>query len=92
MSAPLDEAFTELSAMIDDMLRFRSPIVDSDAGVRSMITAYEIETPIELDVVVDVDGAVRLGSIPPLYRVDTSFRPSFHSVRFRAELNEEAGE
>jgi len=33
-------------------------------------------------------GSLRVGSTPPLYTVDTSIRPSFHSLRLTAHLRE----
>lgn len=80
----IDEAFLPFRQVIERMLAFREEIVDEDAGVRSYIYQYDIELPVELDVVRDESGALRIGSTPPLYYVDTTFRPSFHSVRFTA--------
>jgi hypothetical protein len=86
----MDEAFIGLHTLVEALLDFDEQLVDENAGVRSAITAYEIETPIELDISRATNGAVRIGSTPPLYRVDTSIRPSFHTVRFRAELDDVA--
>jgi hypothetical protein len=36
----------------------------------------------------DEDGKLRIGSTPPIYYVDTSFRPSYHRISFKAELSE----
>ena len=80
----MDEAFRPIPDVIVAMLTFE-PLVDDDAGVRTYVDRCEIESPVELDVVVGPDG-VNLGSTPPLYYVDTSFRPSYHRLRFTAEL------
>lgn len=85
----MDDAFLPLHRMIAEMGSFPAEILDEEAGVRSHIHTFEIETPIELDVFRDDDGALRIGSTPPLYRVDTSFLPSFHNVRFTAKLSSE---
>jgi len=84
----MDEAFLALQAMVADLLAFDDELLDDEAGVRSMITAYEIDTPIELDITRALDGQLRIGTVPPLYRVETSILPSFHAIRIRAELDE----
>jgi hypothetical protein len=83
----IDEAFMPFQQIIERMLAFGGEIVDDEAGVRSYIYKCEIESPVELDVVRDEQGALRIGSTPPLYYVDTSFRPSFHRLKFTADVN-----
>jgi len=86
----IDEAFMPFHQIIERMLAFGGEIVDEEAGVRSYIYKYEIESPVELDVVKDEQGAGQIGSTPPLYYVDTSFRPSFHRLRFKAHLTQDS--
>ena len=86
----IDDQFLPLHRMIAEMASFPPEIVDQEAGVRSYIHLFEIETPIELDVFRDDEGNLRVGSAPPLYRVDTTFRPWFHNIRFKAHLLSEA--
>jgi hypothetical protein len=83
----MDEAFLPLQQMLEELASFTGAIEDPEAGVRSYIHAFEIESPIELDVFRDAGGALRIGSVPPLYRVDTSFRPSYHRLRLAAALS-----
>jgi hypothetical protein len=80
----MDPAFLAFSDALAEMLDFRGEIVDEEAGVRSHITQCTIELPIELDVSRDDSGALVLGSAPPLYYVDTSYRPSYHRIRVTA--------
>jgi hypothetical protein len=83
----MDEAFMPLHAILDGMLaQLGEELVDEQAGVRSHIVECSIETPVELDLVRDDTGALRLGATPPLYRVETSFQPSFHRISFTATL------
>lgn len=86
----MDDAFLPLHQMIAEMASFPPEIASEEAGVRSYIDLVEIETPIELDVFRDHDGTLRIGSIPPLYRIDTTFHPWFHNIRFTAQLLSEA--
>jgi hypothetical protein len=84
----IDEAFMPFEEIVARMMAFSGEIVDDDAGVRSYIYRCEIESPVELDVVRDEDGTLQIGSTPPLYYVDTSFRPAYHKLRFKAEISE----
>jgi hypothetical protein len=85
----MDEAFLPLGEVLRNLLSFAGEVRDDDAGVRTHVTRCEIETPVELDVSWDADGRLRVGSVPPLYYVDTTFRPSFHRVRFTATADRE---
>ena len=60
-------------------------------GVHSYIYEFGIEMPVELQVLVDEWGNVQLGSTPPLYDVDTTFKPSYHQIRFTAVKYEPHG-
>jgi len=73
--------------IIRRMLAFDGEFVDEEAGVHTYVYECEIESPVELDVTRDESGALRIGSTPPLYYVDTSLRPSFHRLRFTADIN-----
>jgi hypothetical protein len=84
----IDESFMPFQQIIERMLAFGGEIVDDERGVRSYIYECEIESPVELDVVRDEQGTLHIGSTPPLYYVDTSIRPSFHRLRFTAQLSE----
>lgn len=84
----IDEAFMPFQQILERLLAFGGEIVDEEQGVRSYIYACEIDSPVELNVIKDEDGKLQIGSTPPLYYVDTSFRPSFHRLRFTAELSE----
>jgi hypothetical protein len=82
----VDEAFHALDGILAGMAPAQAEFVDDDAGVRSYIHRFEIESPVELDVSRDADGVLRIGSTPPLYYVNTSLRPAYHRLRFHAEL------
>jgi hypothetical protein len=84
----MDQAFLSFSDALAQMFDFQGEIVDEEAGVRSHITGCTIELPIELDVSRDESGALVLGSAPPLYYVDTSYRPSYHRIRVMATRTE----
>ena len=85
----MDEAFSPVYAILAGMAPTEAEFRDDDAGVRSYIRRFAIESPVELDVSWDEDGRLRIGSTPPLYYVNTSLRPAYHRMRFRAELTDE---
>lgn len=84
----MDEAYLPFAGIVERMLAFRGEI--NAAGMRSRIYECEIEMPVELWVGRDDEGALAIGSTPPLYRVATSFLPSFHRVRVLARLTEDS--
>ena len=87
----MDEAFLPLSELLPGLLPSLPDLYDADAGVRSRVTGLDIETPVELDIGVDANGAVRIGGTPPIYHLETSTLPAFHAIRFVAVRGEEAG-
>jgi hypothetical protein len=64
---------------------------DPEKSVHSYIYEYDIEMPVELEVFVDEAGGVHINSAPPLYYVDTTFRPSYHAIRFTAMKSDSHG-
>ena len=84
----MDEAFLPFSQILEKMLSFNGELIDEQEGIHFHIYACEIESPVELDIYQDEQGEVHIGSTPPLYYVDTSFRPSFHKLKFTAERSE----
>jgi hypothetical protein len=80
----MDEAFLPFNEMIDKMVAIEGEFYTDDKGIHSYIYEFEVMTPIELDILTDENGKVTVGIIPPLYRVETTFRPSFHSITFTA--------
>ena len=81
----MDEAFVPLHEMVLGMAA-TGDIRSDEHGIHMYVERLEIESPIELNLTVDPGGNVEIGSVPPLYRVDTSVLPSFHQIRFTAEL------
>lgn len=82
----MDEAFIPFHQLVENMTSIEGEMYDEKMGVRSYIFEFEIDTPVELDILTDEDGIVQIGTVPPLYRVETSFRPSYHRIKFNAEI------
>lgn len=80
----MDEAFLPLHELLPALIPNLPDIIDTDAGVRTRPTGYEVITPVELTISVRADGSVQLGGAPPLYHVATSTLPVFHALRIVA--------
>ena len=77
------------SSIIERMMAFGGEFIDTETGVRSYITACEIDSPVEIDITRDAEGRLRIGTTPPIYCLMTSVAPSFHRLQFAAELSGE---
>jgi hypothetical protein len=84
-SLQIDEAMMTIEEMVNELLEPIETIVDDDNGVSMGIEKIEIDMPVQLDVVVDENGKVQIGTTPPLYKIETSFMPVFHQLRFSFE-------
>lgn len=81
----MDAAFLRLRTALLELLQpFEADMSDADAGVRLTLTECEIETPLELSVAKNAEGKLAVGVSPPMYHVDTTFKPSYHRVRLTA--------
>lgn len=83
----MDEAFIPLHQMILGMAA-GGDLRSEPHGVHMFIHRFSVETPIELDLSTAADGTLAIGSVPPLYRQNTTLRPSYHQIRFTAELSD----
>ena len=80
----MDEAFVPLSRLLEALFVIDAEFRDEAAGVHTYVTACEVESPIEVDMSREA-GALRLGSTPPLYPLQTTFAPAMHRVRMVIE-------
>ncbi len=94
----MDEAFIPLHRLVPALLPVLPDLVDEEAGTRSYVTAYEVSTPIELDITrrddlpgSDADPSVEIGSVPPLYHLETSLPPVLHQLRLLAVREQSEG-
>jgi hypothetical protein len=83
----MDEAFIPLHQMILGMAA-SGDLRSEEHSIHMYIRRFSVESPIELDLSVRADGSLAIGSVPPLYRENTTFRPSFHQISFSAELSD----
>jgi hypothetical protein len=85
----IDEALLPFNEHIHDMLSIEGEAYDEEKGIRMQINEVGIESPLQLDIIVDDDGKVTLGSSPPLYYFETGVMPVFHRLTIRAVIDHE---
>lgn len=85
----MDEAFRPLPELLPELLPLAEPISTADGTIRTVITGCTVQTPVELDLTV-TGGSVVIGGAPPLYHLETSETPVFHSLRLVVESAEAA--
>jgi hypothetical protein len=81
----IDEAFLQLQHIVEKLTDLDGEFYDDSEMIHMYINEFEIESPVEFDILVDENGKVQIGTTPPLYRVDTTIRPSFHRIWLKAE-------
>jgi hypothetical protein len=84
----IDKAFLSFHEALLRFAAIGTELYNEDRSIHSYIYRFDIDSPVELDIVRDENGKLQIGSTPPLYDVATSIRPSIHSIRFTAELTD----
>ena len=75
----VDEAMMSLSGMLEDLI---APIQNNE------LTRVELDMPVQIQILTDAEGKTSFGITPPLYKIETSFNPVYHQVRFTCEIDE----
>lgn len=86
----MDEAFVPFSGILASLTSLGGDIRSPDGSMHMYVSGLEIETPVELDVRRGEDGALRIGTTPPLYQLQTSVAPSLHRLSFTAKTREDS--
>jgi hypothetical protein len=84
----IDEALLPFHQHINEMLVIDGEVYDKSKEIRMSIYEVDIDSPVQLDVIVNEYGQVVVGSSPPLYYLDTGIQPVFHNIRLRAVATE----
>lgn len=78
----IDEAFLPMFTHLVETTAIQETMYsDEEAGFKLELEEMAFEMPIEMDVYVDEEGAVHIGSVPPLYYANTSLQPVFHQLK-----------
>jgi hypothetical protein len=81
----MDESMMSVKEMVSFFFESFEEMTDEQEGVVMGVERITLDMPVQLEVVLNNDGSVNLGTTPPLYRIDTSFNPIFHQLKFTME-------
>lgn len=78
----LDPAFVPMFRHIIGLTDIQeTSFTDEQAGFKLELDELTAEMPVEMDIEVDENGRVYLGSSPPIYYANTSIQPVNHMMR-----------
>jgi hypothetical protein len=83
----VDESMMSLSDMVEDMIEPFDTDKNLEEGLAVSLVGIHLDMPVQLQVAVGEDEKVSLGITPPLYKIETSFNPVFHQIRFTCEIH-----
>ena len=84
----IDEAMLEMGEFIVQMSDFNGHLFDPDSLTSFQLEEVDLSMPVQLDLLVQDDGAVTLGGSPPLYYADTTILPVFHQLKVKIRVTE----
>lgn len=80
----IDEAMLPFFEYVQKLSEFeKSSFTDEEKSFTISIESVSVETPFELDIQMDEDGKLIIGASPPLYYVQTTVTPVFHSMKIK---------
>ena len=90
MSNNINDDFIPLHEFVDEFISIDTYMEShfEYQTIAMQVQKITTETPCQLSIEVDENGQVQIGSIPPLYYVETSFMPVFHNIKINFELEE----
>ena len=84
----IDESMMSLSDMVEDLVEPFEPEQDEHRFLSMSLQSIHLDMPVQLQVSVFDGGKVKLGITPPLYKIETSFQPVFHQIKFTCAIDE----
>ena len=82
----IDEAMLEMGEFIVQVSDFEGHLFDPDSLTSFQLEEVDLSMPVQLDLLVQDDGEVTLGSSPPLYYADTTIMPVFHQMKVKIRV------
>ena len=82
-----DEDFISIGSFVEEMGGIDYYLTDRfmNNQITLNIENFVTETPCQLNIEIDEDNKVHIGAIPPMYYVETTFMPIFHSIKLNIE-------
>lgn len=87
----LDPATAPIAEVIEAWAGISGRMEDEQGLVSWSIAEICVESPLELDVHVQADGSVVLGSTPPTTSVETSFSPLLNQLKVTLSSENDLG-
>jgi hypothetical protein len=84
----VDEAMMGLSQMVEELIEPFDVLKDEDGELQTSLVGIHIDMPVQIETMTDENGKVAFGITPPIYKLETSFNPVFHQLKFTCEIVE----
>ncbi len=89
----IDEAFGPFSLILELMTSIGERTADDEFDNPVVVTEMTVNMPIEMEVHIDDQGGMTIGSAPPTQKIETTFMPVFQNARLTiAPIDELYGE
>lgn len=83
----VDEAMLEMGDFVAQMSDIEGLLVSEEEAMVMQAEKVSLDIPIQLDLRVQEDGTVVIGTSPPLYYVETTIMPVFHQMQLNIEID-----
>lgn len=82
-----DDDFIELNEFVLEMANVDFYLSEHylDEEIVLQPEKVAMETPVQLVIELDENNEVKIGAIPPMYYVETTFMPIFHNIKLNIE-------
>lgn len=79
----IDEALHPFSVLIKGLTDMALDPEEEFAFQHLKAEHIEVDIPVELEILVDENGEVTIGSAPPTQQIETTFMPVIHRMRVK---------
>ena len=77
----IDESLVPFSLIMELMTNIGERTSDEEFDNPVVVSEMTVSLPIEMEVHVDDEGGMTIGSAPPTQKIETTFMPVFQNVR-----------
>ena len=86
-SRQLDIGIAPISEFVEEMVNVSGDLISKEYGVQMVMENMRVSTPVEIDMVMNEQGEMLLGSIPPSQTIETSIMPVFHKIKLNISID-----
>jgi hypothetical protein len=77
----IDEKLQPFSVLIESLSAITHAAPESDFWEALKVDRILVDLPLEIDVLVNDDNSITLGSAPPTQHIETSFMPTIQNLK-----------